>query len=129
MSKKNSTSGTTPIQDNKRQLLSTKEVCRIIKLGKKAGLSELKFGELHVSFKSPIEQVAKATMRQPRIPSVPVKAPTENTQKEALAQDELRLREDQLAMALIEDPVRYEQLLRDGELSDELDTGADGDDN
>ena len=50
----------------------------------------------------------------------------EKQSQEALEQDELRLRRDQLALMLIENPVEYEKLVASGELEEmEL---ADGED-
>lgn len=54
------------------------------------------------------------------------KQQTEQTE-EVLELERLRLREDQLAEAMITDPLRFEEMLRNGELSDDVDA-ADEDD-
>ncbi len=111
--------------------LSTKDVIRIIVASAKAGVDELKFLDLCVSFNRPVEQEAIKPLMQQYPASVPVQSLTEEQHefqtKAAIEAEEVLTREDQLARALVEDPIRYEQLLVDGELSDELDTADDGD--
>lgn len=118
--------------------LSIDDACRILGASAKAGVIELKFGDLHVKFGRPAENVevraaqAPQTFMQQEPPvTAPVKALTDEQHTKlaalALEQSELQHREDQLARALVEDPMLYEELLRQGDLSDELD-GADHED-
>lgn len=120
--------------------LPVEEVCRILDASAKAGVTELTFGSLHVKFGRTAENVVGVSFpdhsypfvhHDPRV-SAPVKNLTEDQHKQqtkdSIEADELLLREDQLARALVEDPVRYEELLMQGELGDELDRADDADD-
>jgi hypothetical protein len=118
------TSGTRPTETR----LSREEVCSILETSAKIGVLELKFGDLHATFGRPARQedgrgplAPYPFVQQPHAPPS-VTALTEKEHQEqnstALEADEVRLREEQLARALVEDPVAYERLLRDGELTD-----------
>lgn len=115
--------------------LSTAQVCSILKASAKAGVSELKFGNLHVKFGRPAETPTQDYLEQRFVQQNPAIAPVVNLTEEqhkqlaklSLEDDELHTREDQLARALVEDPMLYEELLAKGELTDELDD-ADSDD-
>lgn len=110
--------------------LSTADVCLILDASAKAGVTELQFGGLHVKFgrgPGPLTEEAPLGKQQDSAPSS--HADMSEAQHQSIAQatlerDEISLREEQLARALVEDPDRYEELLARGELSDELD-GAD----
>lgn len=128
-------SGTATTAINKRPL-SSEEACLIIETSAKAGVTELKFGDLHVRFGKPAEQIVGMTIVDPypvhQAPQSPsVKDLTEeqhqNQTKQAIEAEEIRTREDQLARLLVEDPEAYEKLLRDGELTDAVDDADDGD--
>lgn len=95
---------------------------------------------MHVRFGTPPEeQVAVTGPQLPHYPLVqqdrahaPVGELTdqqhEQMGKDALEDEELRTREEQLARFLVEDPVKYEELLRDGELTDDVDSTDSEDD-
>lgn len=105
--------------------LSTDEICRILETSSKSGVIELKFGDLHVTFGTPAGHVPSVenVVEQPPVAS-PVLTDDQHKRQseESLEMEQVRLREEQLARALVEDPVEYERLLSQGELSDELDT-------
>lgn len=135
-SRKNSTSGTTRM-GAKSPPLSSEDACRIIEVSAKAGVVELQFNGLHVKFGKTVEQlIAEGTPPYPYMPQTSAPAPVtalteeqhETQTKEALELDELRTKEEQLARALIENPIEYERLLRDGELVDDVDTADSTDD-
>lgn len=117
-----------------KSCLSTEDACRIIETSAKTGVTELTFSGLHVKFgrltENDVGLTSPFVQQAPRAP-VSVNALTEEQHTkqatEALEMDELRLRQDQLAQALVEDPLKYEELLMQGELDDALD-GADEDD-
>lgn len=103
----------------------------------KAEVTELKFSGLHVKFGRPAEiRLGGGPLPYPFVQQTPApplaNAMTEeqhqNLAKAALEHDELLMREEQLARALVEDPDRYEELLSRGELSDDLDSADDEDD-
>lgn len=112
----------------------------MIETSAKAGVSELKFGDLHVKFGRPTENIVGMSIppqyhypfvqQNPASPSKNDLSEDQHNQqaKESLEVDEIRLREEQLALALVEDPVRYEELLREGELSDDVDSADSEDD-
>lgn len=109
-----------------KSFLSREDVCSIIETSAKARVVELKFNGLHVVFgrtadKQVIENNSYPFVHQaPAIPSVKDLTEDQHRQqtKEAIEADEVSLREDQLARLLVEDPVRYEQLISAGELTD-----------
>lgn len=122
-------------------MLSSDEIVRILEASAKAGVTKLLFRDLHVEFGTkPENPVVDLTgLQLPRYPvvqqsrdSAPVGELTETQHKKIeknnLEAEETRLREERLALALVEDPVLYEQLLRDGELSDDVDTAESEDD-
>ena len=110
---KNSDSGTicTPDRNKKlrRHALKVDEICALIKQCSESGVTEITFGELHISFAS------KA------IEALPEQA-IAGTEPEKIEQDlerkEIEDKEDLLAHMLVEDPVAYERLRLAGELED-----------
>ncbi len=109
--------------------LSSSEVCLILKECANAGVLELKFGTLSVSFgKSPKGQ----DILEPREHVVAPKPAAEMVEvnhkqqtKESLAQMECELREDQIAELLITDPLEAERLIAEGDLEED-DQTTDG---
>ncbi len=87
----------------------------------------MQFGNLYVRFGTPPEKV-----QQSPVPIAPVAALTEaqhdKQTEDSLLRSELLTRDEQLSQALIEDPVRFEEMLRNGELDDGVDASDDGDD-
>lgn len=119
----------------KSLILSTNDVCQIIEASAKAGVTELKFGGLHVRFGKTVEQKelgASPSPVQHAPQSYSVADLTEEqhqTQsRQSLEDEEIKTREERLARLLVEDPMAYEQMLRDGELTDAVDSADDGDD-
>jgi hypothetical protein len=115
--------------------LNVEDLCRILEASSKSGVSELKFGPLLVKFGPSPEQIQRfLDQQQPTHPSPPVAALTEaqhtKQTQESLEQAEIALRQEQLQLAMVEDPELFEQMLSDGDLSDDgaLDGTDDGDD-
>lgn len=104
-----------------KTVFNVEQVCAIISKCAESGVTELKFGDLHVSFQPKSEQTTQAaTWARPAHHS-----DTEiseellrQTDKERLEQDERRFREEQLAEMMLTDPLAYEELLASGELED-----------
>lgn len=111
----------------KKSILSPAEACFILEVSARTGVTELKFRDLHVVFGKTAESRHEADM--PHGPASPAANDLTATQhleqsKAALEQDELRVRQDRLAMALVEDPALYEELL----VNEELDASDESDD-
>jgi hypothetical protein len=85
------------------------QICKLIEVCGNCGVSELRFENLHVIFNN------NKTVDM-EIPATIGIAP-ENNVKE-IEKSEQDIREDQLAMALIENPAEYERLITAGELED-----------
>jgi Tfp pilus assembly pilus retraction ATPase PilT len=117
--------------------LSSREVCLILDSSAKAGVSELRFGDLHVKFGGPAEiRISGDLPPYPFVKQSSAIAPVvdlteaqhEKQNKDSIEMDEILLREEKLARALVEDPSEYERLLERGELSDDVDSADDADD-
>lgn len=120
----NLTSGTKPTTAIDKLGLSSDDVCAIIKASGDSGVTSLKFGYLQIEFGKPIEQTRVDLVQSaPTPPSNPDTEISDDARvmrdKAELVVDELKTRDDQVAQMLIEDPLRAEQLLLDGELEDD----------
>ncbi|MFA9263201.1 MAG: hypothetical protein ACEQSB_07770 [Undibacterium sp.] len=91
--------------------LDVESVCRILKTCHESGVSELTFAGLKVKFGVPA--TASEEMLAPVSPVV-----AHEIEAEAIAQAESRIREDQLANLPLENPLAFEELLAQGELTD-----------
>lgn len=117
--------------------LTAADVCSIIEASATAGLSSLKFGELEISFLQKLGQVQTSTVgyiqpidaaeiKQSGLPPILPHSPYgglskeehEKRTKDQIEAEELNAKADYLAELLITDPLKYEQLLSQGELSD-----------
>ncbi len=110
--------------------LSSDQVCLILEASAKAGVSTLSFAGLHVTFGTSVEHGPWATQHQPAgIPSENILSDTQHREQtqQAIEAQEIQMRERQMAELLITDPEAYERMLRDGDLSDGMDTADDGD--
>ena len=92
--------------------LTNAEICGIIEACGKNNVRRFSFGGLVITFgENGVENI--------QYENSPV-AKTESTRKvdtESLLQDEIAIREGQLAMMDVTDPVQYEKLLEQGELT------------
>lgn len=114
----------------KKEDLLSAEICSIIKVSAESGVTELKFGSLHVTFGRLTKEKEDIPLVQQNPTPNPVSVLTDENHKKQqsdyLETEQMKLREEQLARALVEDPVKYEELLRTGDLTDGLDS-PDGD--
>lgn len=108
--------------------LSSSAIERIIKTCGEVGVSELKFGDLHVRFDKPVNRAQEDRDFRSEVSETPFSQPDteisaiqEQAYKESLERDEVALREEQLSQMFIEDPAQAERLLLDGKLSEEAD--------
>ncbi len=112
----------------KKSLLTFSQVCSILKACGESRVAELKFGDLHVTFHPPVKEGPEAQQYFPTTPTPPEAEISdqqrEQLEKHALAEDERRVKEEQLQQMLIEDPAGYERLLAEGELEQDEETGT-----
>ena len=111
--------------------LTLEELCAILKACGEARVTELKFGDLHVHFGK------AAQMETNQVGSHVDMAPDPRAAKEiagnqikeakrSLELDEMRVRNEQISELFLTDPLRAEELLRNGELDpDEFDTSEE----
>ena len=105
---------------SERKNLNCKDICSIIKECAKNGVAEFKYQTLQVSFK------AKEIIE---VDSHPVQVSTEEipenyieeVEKEHVHQEELILKERDLANMPIEDPEQFEKMLAEGSIGDVVD--------
>lgn len=93
---------------------SPEEICEIIRVCSKSGVKHLELLELKVSFTNNYAP----TMESVNI-SNEVQTVSAFQERSANINDEVRDREEDLSLLLIEDPVRYEELIKLGDLKDE----------
>lgn len=93
---------------------STEEICEIIRVSSKSGVKHLEVLELKVSF-------GNNYIPTPEPLHIPNEVQNESAsyERDANITDEIRDREEDLSLLLIEDPVKYEELIRLGDLKDE----------
>lgn len=119
--------GTKKEVQSKENPLSSQEVDAIIRSCRENGVTSLKVRDLEITFSQPVK-VSEDKKPTPEV-SVPVPEMTDAEIKiknrEALEHDEVSLKEDRIANLLITDPLKYEQMLLDGELEDDDGPGDD----
>ncbi len=97
------------------------DLCKIIGACREAGVSRLRVGQMDISFGPEAEILA------PAVPTVSVTTPAEKVPEEiiraqkraetaSLEEQEITLREQQVAELLISDPLAAEELMAQGEL-------------
>lgn len=93
---------------------SAEELIRIIEVCSKSGVQLFKSGDLEVNFRN---------IHAPVIESVyvpeEVKQVAESQAREAIEQEEVGYKQEELAEMLIYDPAKLEELIRSGDLVDE----------
>jgi len=108
--------------------LSTQSVCSIIETCARYNVAKLQFRDLMLEFGQKPEQPPPGRTTATTVADMTEQEHQEQT-KQALAEDELSLREQQLEELKITDPAEYERQIRDGELEDDdADRGAESDD-
>lgn len=98
------------------------ELCSIISTCASSGVSELKFGSLHVTFGRPTESTQKDDPAPRTEATVEEQA---KIQEEVLLQDELLTRQQQLEFMRIEDPHLAEELMQEEVLANDGSTEDD----
>lgn len=108
------------MKTNKTRLKSiskVKELCDLVKVCGDAGVLELVYGDTRVIF----EPKAKGTNQSSETETVVTREIKQQPEHEInhLMKDTIDLKEDQLSMALIENPADYERLVLSGDLEDD----------
>lgn len=111
------------------KLISAEDACRIIEVCGKSNVSELRFRGIHVRFGRPTESFqgtgvpleAPLGMEQAisPYPDTEISREPEPQNENSLLDEELRLKDERIAMALLENPAEAERLLLQGDLEDE----------
>jgi hypothetical protein len=108
--------------------MTSDDICAIIRQCGESGVSELTFGSLSIRFAS---ENKRGDLSSPEIAHHGISHSTtdyifddsfkksDEEDKRILEEEEIRMREDQLSMALIEDPAQFEKLLAAGDLENE----------
>jgi hypothetical protein len=95
--------------------LTAADACLIIETSAKAGVTELSFGDLQISFVPKFGQGEEVV--SPRMQQEPL---TEKQHikmtKEQIEAEELRMRQEQMEEMLLSDPLQFEEMLQRGEL-------------
>lgn len=99
--------------------LTALEVCSILKSCRELGVAELEFGALYVTF-VPRPDKVEVFSTIPTLSAREIAETQAKLAKKSLELDEMRLRDEQLGELVITDPLKYEELLRNGELSSDV---------
>lgn len=99
-----------------KNTLSSRDICDILEACAKSKVTSLQFGGLIVSFGTPAASTIPNEEKSNAVTTITEQH--ETSTRAAIEHDELVLREDQLANALVENPVLFEQMIKDGELED-----------
>ena len=100
---------------SKERFFTTEEICSIINSCSSNGVRHFLYQGLDLSF-VPVEQ--SPTIDPVFIPE-PLKQQSLSQAREAFEKEEIKYREDELDLMQIEDPLRYEELLKSGDIVDE----------
>lgn len=94
--------------------LTSQDVCQIIESCAKNNVTTLKFGSLFLSFNRPVEKPnADTAISDQQIDHI-----QRAQSKESLEQQEADFRQEQIAMAILENPVLAEQMIAEEDLAD-----------
>lgn len=107
----------------KKLYLKSIEICAIIKACSDNGVTELKFGDLQVSFVKKVTQAAGPTAS---IPDTEISDQIEKSSVERMVKEEHQLRDDELEHMLVENPQQYEALMLRGDLESKDSGKVDG---
>ena len=103
--------------ETEEKSLTPEGVCRILETAARVGVRELKFSTLHFFLGSDV--TTAQSLGSPPAPAPEMADTHQKIAEDALVQDEIAVRESQLAQMFIEDPMRAEQMLAEGDLVDE----------
>ncbi len=108
--------------------LSADDVCAIIRACGEAEVVRLRFGDLRLSFEKPTNnprppspnpwELGPGSEATAPLPETPAAMEHSEIEKETLAADSLALRRAQIEDLLLEDPLRAEEMITNGELGE-----------
>lgn len=108
-------------------VLSGKDICEVLKTARRGGIQEIVISaeSISVKFWQPQSQVALEEEQQPQEQALfavnPAVLPvTAEAEQESLAQVEQDLREEELALLMVENPGKYEEMIMHGDLEDKF---------
>lgn len=109
---------------SKKSVLNFTELCSIIKTCGESRVAELKYGDFHVRFHQPVEEILNQASRKPTHPEAEISdEQRKQLEKHALLEDEFRLKQDRLDQMLIESPSEFEELQAMGDLEEDKGSG------
>lgn len=111
----------------KENFISGEEICKIIQIAAKSGVTKMQFGPLALEFGNPPKKSAPGPA-QPEVPEN-VSQEQQHEEEKALLNEELKTKEEQFSELWITNPLEAEKLLASEEVSKEsgeLDDGDDG---
>jgi len=91
------------------------EICRIIEMCGKSGVREFRAGKLEILF----GKIVQVPDQEPIYVPEAVERAIESQARESLENDEILSKKAELEQMVIEDPSRFEELLKSGDLRDE----------
>jgi len=115
----NGTTSTERKQRSRKIVLNSNDVCNIIKECANTGVSELKFGDLHLKFGYTLPAQPQAPLGA-EIPEAQLK----QEENEYLDQEFYKSKDDEIENMIIEDPSKFEELLNNGEFDGEESGGS-----
>lgn len=118
-------SGTICMTCEQKSSLSSADVCAILTSCREAGVSELEFGALRVTFGRPPRHETQEPL-QSLATEEEISANQVKMARESLELDELAVREQQIEELLLTDPAKAEQMIIDGQLEEVTDGEPDG---
>lgn len=112
---------------DKNNSFTADELCRIIDSCAARGVQSFSLGGLELTFGADPQfietEIQEVPRRGKRVALVP-EPDHEQNEKDSVEHEELRLKEEQVAMLILEDPVEFERQLADGELEDMIDDAS-----
>lgn len=108
-----------PTITKNRENLTSSEICQIIEASAKNNVVQLKYGSLYLNF-------CRKEETTPKNPDTEI-SDQQQTQsaRDSFEQQELDLKAERIAMALIEDPALAEQMMADEDLENADDESSD----
>ena len=97
------------------KVFDANEVCSIIEMCGKSGVREFRLGKLEIHY----GPVAREVDQSPIVVPDGLARATESQARESLEKDEIAYKQNELDQMVIEDPARFEELLKSGDLRDE----------
>lgn len=104
-----------PEKRTRTKTLDVESVCRIINTCAGAGVAKLSFGPLHLEF---LRQLGPYDPSDLHPTDTAISARADSIEKDTLERDELKLKEEQLAFSVVEDPLGFENALLSEDLED-----------